>query len=201
MKMKSYIAAAGLALMPILSQAGVVYEWEATNNDAPRGISLRMEFDEATVQSGRFEFEYSGQGDRSAWLPQGLGLISLSFGLPVATGVIFTQDTGSGNVGTYYQFLSMYVSFGDYMTGGISAANFETGFSMSSIGNGPNFEITSLVSDAPVDAVGCVSPQVGPCAGATGVIRRANEVPEPGSLALIGAGLLAASRVRRKAIA
>jgi hypothetical protein len=199
MNVRSCIAAAAIALMPMLSQASVVYEWTTTNNVAPHGVSLRMEFDDAVVQRDSLDFDYSGEGHRSAWLPPELGLISLSFALFDSHGVHFTQDTGVAYDGPFYQLLRMHVGFGEYMTGYIEAGNFETAFTMQAKKNDNVFEVTDLVSDAPLDGkIGCTSPTIGPCAGATGVIQRVNDVPEPGSLALIGAGLFAASRIRRR---
>lgn len=195
MKLKCLIATAALVLMPLLSHAGVVYEWHALNNETPRGITLLLEFDEATVNSGSFSYEYSGLGDPSNWIPADVGLISLSF---LGGGSIgFFKDAGKGQDGPYPSYLNMQIHFGKNLSGSIWASSFETEVKMSSNGPGPVFEITSLISDAPLEMLGCSDPHLS-CSGATGIIRRVNNVPEPGSIALFGAGLFAASRFRRK---
>jgi hypothetical protein len=204
MNVKPYIAAAALALAPMLSQASVVYEWESTNNETPRGVTFRLEFEESTVQSGSFSFDSEGKGDLSAWLPPGLGLISFSFAAPGGAFIDFTRDVRPEPVDDragyldYTNYLNMSVSLGEYLEGYISAGNYHTGVSMGS--NNGVFEIYNLETDAPLDQVGCGPSAFRTCYGATGVIRQVADVPEPGSLALFGGGLFAAWRLRRKAI-
>jgi hypothetical protein len=199
MNIKSYLLAAALALSPLLSQASVIYEWEAQNNQAPRGVVFRLEFDEATLKSGSFDFEASNMGSPSSWLPQNIGLISFSFSFPGGGGVGYFKDEGYGNVGVYPSYLSMHVGFGDYLSGSIIASGLDTAFKMVTLGNDNVFTIFDLQSDAEVESAGCPPPWVSNvCAGAQGTIQRVNEVPEPGSFSLVGAGLFAASRFRRK---
>jgi hypothetical protein len=179
----------------MLSQASVVYQWESINNEIPRGVTFRLEFEDSAVQSGGFSFDYEGEGDSSAWLPPGLGLISFSFAAPGGAFIDFTRDVGFGHAKNYPSYLYMHVSLGEYLDGYISAGNFHTGVIMGSA-NGV-FEIHNLETDAPLDQAGCGPSAFRTCYGATGMIRRVTNVPEPGSLALFGAGLFAASRIRR----
>jgi hypothetical protein len=101
MNIKSFIAAASLSVLPMLSQASVVYQWESINNEIPRGVTFRLEFEDSAVQSGGFSFDYEGEGDSSAWLPPGLGLISFSFAAPGGAFIDFTRDVGFGHAPNY----------------------------------------------------------------------------------------------------
>ncbi len=197
MKIKSYIAAAALSLMPLLSQAGVVYEWKPTNDVAPRGITFTLEFEESTVQGGVFNFALTGE-EFQYFTPQpNLGLISFGFDVGGAYTSFSRQYGYETDPGYNVGGLEMDVSFGSngIMEGFIRMNSWQTGFTM--ISEGGVFTVYDLKSDGPVG--GCDFMQETECTGASGVIRR-TDVPEPGSLALIGIGLFAASRMRRKAL-
>lgn len=197
MNVKSYIAAAALSLMPLLSQASVVYEWKSTNDVPPRGITFTLNFEESAVRSGGFSFALTGD-EFEYFTPQpNLGLISFEFGLEGANTSFSRQYGYESAPGYNVGGLEMDVSFGSngFMDGFIRMNSWQTSFTM--ISEGGVFTVYDLRSDGPV--TGCDFMQETECTGASGVIRR-TDVPEPGSLALIGIGLFAASRMRRKAL-
>lgn len=198
MNFKSLISGGVLALLPMLSCASVLYEWDALNNKAPQGITLQLEFEQSTVQSGRFDFDLYGDGATNDGPHPGLGLIALNFSFPQPDlGVGFTRANGYGTGFYNYGTLSVHVEFekGGFLTGYIRAGNIETGFEMRS--QGRVFTVLHADTDGPSTGAGCGWTTNTPCAGATGQIRAA-EVPEPGTIALLGGGLLAASRIRRR---
>jgi hypothetical protein len=198
MNIKSLIGAASLALLPMLSQAGVVYEWQATNNAIPRGVTFKLEFEESAVKSGGFHFDQTGTDFQLGWPRPDLGLIYFDIGVAGAHSVFDQQYGFSTDLFSNVGELTIDVTFGanGLLEGSIRSDSFETGFTMSS--NDGIFTIHRLQSDGPVWGAGCDETQAVVCAGATGVISRVDEIPEPGSLALIGAGLFAASRIRRR---
>ena len=57
MKIPALVAA--LLLSPLIAQAGVLYEWRALNHETPYGITLRLEFDNGTLNSGAFSFHHT----------------------------------------------------------------------------------------------------------------------------------------------
>lgn len=196
MELKSYIAVAALSFLPLLSQASVVYEWTATNDVAPRGITFTLEFEESTVQSGAFHFELIGQPFQYFTPLPRLGLITFGFGIGDAYTMFNRQYGYSRDPGYNVGGLNMDVSFdrNGSMEGFIQMNSWQTGFTMYS--ESGIFTVHKLESDGNLG--GCDFTQQIECTGASGVIRRA-DLPEPGSIALFGAGLFAASCIRRKA--
>lgn len=193
MNVKSCLAALSLCLLPLASQAGVIYEWRALNHETPRGITLQLEFDQSTIDSGAFSYAFQQEFDFET-PPVGSGLLGLRYIFPgVFEEMRYSWDKGFAN---RLGFLDMELSFdaNGYLSGFIHANNSEHHVIMLSTGN--RFTVLDANSDQGMPGAGC--DWMVECSGAVGQIRRA-DIPEPGSLALLGIGLLSAASLRRKA--
>lgn len=201
MKLTSYLAAAALSLLPLCSQAGVIYQWQATNDETPYGITLEMEFDEQTVAGGVLNYAFEQGWDE----PPAQGLLNLRYTFPyMAEETVWSARNGgfSSELGR----LDLQLGFGSdgYLSGYIYLND---GYShIELLSNGRRFTVVDANSDEEMVGAGCPWVSDYDCSGATGVILRdgaepnePGEVPEPGTLALLGAGLLAAARLRRTA--
>ncbi|MEH6436884.1 PEP-CTERM sorting domain-containing protein [Massilia sp. DD77] len=194
MKLKC-IAAAALLLLPMLGQAGVIYEWRALNNDIPHGISLQLEFTHGTVRSGAFNMEFDDitPGTR---IP-GSELLALHYSFPGVFPPAIEFCPRDGVVGKFTGYLSMNLVFehGGFLTGYIYANDSEHHIEMRS--QGRVFTVLDANSDAGMPQAGCGTgfPGEVKCTGAMGHFRR---VPEPASLGLLGIGLLGAYASRRQ---
>ena len=195
MNLTSCIAALGLCLLPLCSQAGIIYEWRSLNNETPRDISLALEFDEATVRSGAFSFAISQDYDFSEDQPAG-GLLGLRYSFPDAYEPM--SYSAQGGFGSRFGMIEMDLRFeqGGFLSGYIYANDSHHHVEM--LSTGPVFTIFGADSDEGMPSSGCGWTVGIDCSGATGRIR-STDIPEPGSLALLGAGLLAAAALRRKA--
>lgn len=194
MNFKSCVTALCLCLLPLVSQAGVIYEWRSLNNETPKGITLQLEFDQTTVDSGAFSFamnqDYYLEEDNP-----GSGLLGLRYSFPDASEtMIYSRENGFEN-GLGMLDLELTFEKGGFLSGYISANNTQHHFTMSSTGR--LFTVLDANSDEGMPSAECGWTVGVDCAGASGQIRR-TDIPEPGSLALLGAGLLAAAGMRRK---
>ncbi|MFC3459133.1 PEP-CTERM sorting domain-containing protein [Massilia haematophila] len=199
MKILSYLAAAALSLLPLCSQAGVIYQWQATNDETPYGITLELEFDEATVQAGTLNYYFEHFNDD---LPPP-GLLNLRYTFPGPYGVQWSLQDGGFE--SQLGYIDLQLSFGadGFLSGSIYLNDSESHLYMESVGR--TFTIVDANSDYEMIEAGCPWHRPEPCAGATGYLAREGaelpaEVPEPATLALFGAGLLAAARLRRKTV-
>ena len=195
MNFKSCVAALSLCLLPLASQAGIMYEWRALNNETPRGITLQLEFDQKTVKSGAFSFAMNHDYDSDEALAR-TGLLGLRYAFPGASEVMAYSwkngfETGLGS-------LDMELSFEQdgSLSGYIYANNSRHHVQMASMAN--IFTVLDANSDEGMPSAECGWTTGIDCAGATGEIRRA-DIPEPGSIALMGLGLFAAAAMRRTA--
>ena len=195
MNFKSCVAALSLCLLPLVSQAGIIYEWRPLNNETPKGITLALEFDRKTMKSGEFSFSmtqdvYSGEPlSRS-------GLLGLRYTFPGASEAMrYSRKDGFE---TGYGSLDMELKFDadGYLSGYIYAHNSRHHVEMASMER--SFTVIDANSDEGMPSAECGWTTDIDCAGATGEIRRA-AIPEPGSIALMGLGLFAAAALRRKA--
>jgi hypothetical protein len=210
MNIKSWLAAASFCLLPLTANAGVIYEWQALNDQTPQGITLQLEFDQSTVNSGAFSFNLRDFeiGERPAG-----GLLSLRYEFAPINGdglMTYTNKDGfDGDPDGMYGLLEMDLRFeaGGFLSGFIYANDIEQHFGMASDGN--IFTVFTADSDGGMESCGWLTEVE--CGGAAGYLRRADmaspgnevpdsgtEVPEPGTLALLGLGALAASRGRRR---
>jgi len=186
--MKKLITCALAALsIHASSQANVVYEWQGNNDAAPYNLSLRMEFTDAAFAAGAVHL----WARQYQFLPN-TGLVSFHYTFPgVAQPISYLPTERPFGEG---ELLDMDIVFKDDLTlsGSFKAIGIESHVFMDSVGS--LFTVTNANSDAGMLWAGC-APWTA-CAGATGVFR---QVPEPGSMALVGLGLVGlAWRVRRR---
>lgn len=198
MKLPSYLAAIAFCLMPLCSQAGVIYQWEATNAETPRNITLELEFDEATVDSGALNFYF----EHGFGAPPAQGLLNLRYTFP-DMGNAMAWSAVNGGFSSELGWLDLQLRFeSDGFLSGSIYLN-DSSHHIELVSSGRTFTVVDANSDAEMDDAGCPWNAEYACSGATGVFERTDnpaEVPEPGTLALLGAGLLAAARWRRKAL-
>lgn len=176
--------------------ADVMYEWQGNDDATPYNIAMRMVFTDDAVASG--SASVTGYGA----LPPDSPLLQFYYQMPnAASPMSFAPSpvpVWSDNV------FSMNVTFLDdgTLSGSLYANDTTSHIQLAS--SGALFTVVSANSDAGMTGAGCAP--WGNCAGATGTFRRVGmaapedvtEVPEPGSLALFGLGLLAAARVGRR---
>lgn len=199
MKLFSYLAAVVLSLLPLCSQAGVIYEWQGTNDERPYGMGLVLEVDEAIVQSGELNYYFEHFRDE---LPPA-GLLSLRYSFLPSREVTWSLQDGGFESRMGFIDLQLRFEADGFLSGYIYINDGETHLDMESVGR--MFTVIDTNSDDEMIEAGCPwLPEFDPCGGATGFLVRDDaapgQVPEPGTLALLGAGLLAAARLRRKAL-
>jgi len=180
-----------------LATAGVWYKWHATNDIAPRGISLLLEFDRAVVRSGTFQMriDVDDNAFRDTVFPQS-GLLGFYYGTGTEGEITWKPRKGITDPGPLILDMDIRFGPGRHLTGGIYAHNYNSQFGMSTgFMGGPNFTIYEAESDAGMKGCGWASEEGRPCFGATGQIR---QIPEPASIALVGLGVLGAALSRRR---
>lgn len=205
LRMTTLIVAAALMASP--AEAGVVYTWQQVkaSNTMPTGLHLELVFSEKAVASGSVSLDFRTQcyGAQPCYDPQD-SLLSLRYWYEQ------TRENGSVEEFNLIQYghreqprfwgdtIQMDISFlaGGTLSGGIHANDGNTDFVMQS--NGNLFELLRTSSDEG-NPCGLAYPDI--CGGESGLLLATdaiNDVPEPGGVTLIGAGLLAAWFARRR---
>lgn len=192
MRFTSLVLASFLSLASVASQAGVLYEWRPLNGELPRDVTLRMEFTEAAVASGVLDFQVP-EGDWVESYPDA-GLISIYFSTPGNAPISYRPAAGKFRYGLGILDLNLSFDRKGFLSGYIYANDAHSNFEM--VSQGGLFTILDARSDDGMEGAGCGSDWK-MCRGATGQLQRV-DVPEPGSAALIGIGLMAAFGIRRR---
>ncbi|WP_288379997.1 PEP-CTERM sorting domain-containing protein [uncultured Massilia sp.] len=194
MRFKSLVLASALCLASISSQAGVLYEWRPLNEKLPQHVTFRMEFTTAAVNSGKLNFKVP-MGDWEESYPDA-GLLSIYFSTPGVSPISYKPREERFRYGLGSLDLNLTFGSDGFLSGRIYANDANSHFGMSS--QGSLFTILDARSDQDMGGAGC-GENWEICNGATGQLQRV-DIPEPGSVALLGIGLLAAAGLRRKVL-
>lgn len=188
------IVAAALCVLPLLSQAGVVYRWQALNNETPRGITLELEFDRKTVKNGAFHLNFNQEEE----VASKQGLLNLRYSYAGSPWPAMVYSAKNGGFDDQIGSLSLHIAFDN--------EGFLTGYIFSSDQMYQHFEMESdarifTVLDARtefdgMEVAGCTFGEI--CSGAMGYIRRVRDVPEPISLSLLAIGATGIAAARRR---
>ncbi|MCC2971791.1 PEP-CTERM sorting domain-containing protein [Massilia sp. IC2-476] len=177
------------ALIPSVCSANIVYQWQVQNDLPPQSIFLRLDFAQEVYDLGAFSFHHKPHDPIRPYS----GLISLSYGF---TNIMVPME--------YYPrrepfrlglgALDMEVKFeaNGLLSGWIRANDQHSNFEMRS--SGDLWEVITAESDQSMPNCGWTTNVK--CQGALGKMVL-TDIPEPGSLALLAAGL-AAFGIRRR---
>ena len=181
MKMKHWFVAASLCIAPLLSHAGVIYEWRSMNKGLPHDFALTLEFDHGTVRSGFIDLQLTPATTEQVFSHS--GLLSLKYSAANALIEFFPRSVPMlPDAGTLFMKLNFLP--GRFLTGSIWAGTMDYSVEIKSQGH----VFTVLHANSDEGMPGCPREPI-QCSGATGLVR---QVPEPAPLALLAVGLAAA---------
>lgn len=201
MKFKNIFSALALCLTAVSSHAGIIYQWRPVNSEVPRDIQFELEFDREVVASGTFQWSMESQ----AGPVDGMGLKRIRYAFPHYG---HTEDNPQFTVTEFFPEvgflnsqaligLDLKFGAGGYLEGSIFFVTSSPDLYLSMRSDGRRFTIEGAGDDTGITGAGCGWAIDIPCEGAIGELRR-TDVPEPGSVSLIGIGLMAAAGMRRR---
>jgi hypothetical protein len=198
--MKQFLVAAVAAMsIHASSHADVMYRWTPVTDGKPANASMTLVFSDDAVANGMFNYHLAPTNTIS----DASGLKYFGFGINGITPMSYTPGTELFRYGMGRIDMSLNFDPAGYLTGSISANDQNSDFAMSS--RGDLFAFTRMGSDQdPMGTKFTCGTYTGYACTSTGILERVStvqatvvhtaalsaDVPEPGSLTLIGAGLL-----------
>jgi len=185
------------------AHAAVTYSWQqvSASSSMPTGLNLELAFSDEAVAAGQLRLDIRNECDIGPpCLDPQSSLLSLRYWFddPYVSGqhnlIAYDYRTEPRN---YYDRIIIDLTFlaGGSLGGNIFASDGNSDFRMAS--QGALFSVIDANSDEPF---GC-GYRYPNCAGATGMLLASDEVaavPEPGTQAIVGLGLIAAWCARRR---